>query len=469
MKRPRSIILTVVSAKSDFALQEVTSLARQLDPRGERTLGLITKPDTLDVGSESERAYLELAQNKDVHFALGWHVLKNRNFAMRNATSAERDEDEDKYFSSGVWTLLKPNQLGVKPLRPRLSNVLKDHILRQLPSLIEDVKSGIQNCNDILAKLGATRATLADQRRYIGKAGQEFSALMQVSVDGVYINDSFFGSALTEEGYQRRLRAVVQNTLQEFNEEMHKQGRSRFIVVKAPKGNPRAISRSDYIDEVKDLMRRNRGRELPGTWSPLIVGELFREQCRPWKGIIDKYTDKILTSVYQVINDVLETVAIGETMDGIRREIINPGMERLTKRLQDKVAEILYPHYSGHPITYNHYLTETVQKLQNERRRKDLETSIKRHLSISPGGFAHHGFPSGTASLTSLVDKLIGDTEQDMEQYASSLAIDFMEAYYKVSFPHTRRFCHVLKTMQSSPRSHGEGDLGRRHNIARSS
>lgn len=47
MEKPRSIILAVVSAKSDFALQEVTKYARELDPDGMRTLGLITKPDTL--------------------------------------------------------------------------------------------------------------------------------------------------------------------------------------------------------------------------------------------------------------------------------------------------------------------------------------------------------------------------------------------------------------------------------------
>ena len=71
MRRPRSIILAVVSAKSDFALQEVTELARELDPRGTRTLGLITKPDTLDAGSGSEASYIKLAQNKDVVFRLG--------------------------------------------------------------------------------------------------------------------------------------------------------------------------------------------------------------------------------------------------------------------------------------------------------------------------------------------------------------------------------------------------------------
>jgi hypothetical protein len=68
MRKLRSIILAVVSAKSDFALQQVTQHARAVDPKGDRTLGLITKPDTLDKGSDSERFFIELAQNKDFKF-----------------------------------------------------------------------------------------------------------------------------------------------------------------------------------------------------------------------------------------------------------------------------------------------------------------------------------------------------------------------------------------------------------------
>lgn len=71
MEQPWSIILAVVAAKSEFALQQVTQRAREMDPEGHPMLGLITKPDTLDEGLEIERAYLELAQNRDVEFRLG--------------------------------------------------------------------------------------------------------------------------------------------------------------------------------------------------------------------------------------------------------------------------------------------------------------------------------------------------------------------------------------------------------------
>lgn len=59
-------MLTVLSAKSDFALQSLVKHSRNLDPDDMRTFCLITKPDALDQESDSERAYLELAQHMDV-------------------------------------------------------------------------------------------------------------------------------------------------------------------------------------------------------------------------------------------------------------------------------------------------------------------------------------------------------------------------------------------------------------------
>ncbi len=73
----------------------------------------------LDVGSDSEQFYLELAQNRDVKFQLGWHILRNRSFATRHTSNAERDFAEAKFFSTGVWTSLNPSQTGVAALRVR--------------------------------------------------------------------------------------------------------------------------------------------------------------------------------------------------------------------------------------------------------------------------------------------------------------------------------------------------------------
>jgi len=444
MIRPRSIILAVVSAKSDFALQEVTELARELDPKGTRTLGLITKPDTLDAGSDSEASYLKLAQNKDVVFRLGWHVLKNRNYEMRDTSSVERNEAEENFFATGVWTSMDPAHLGVKSLKPRLSNVLKDQILRQLPSLLQDIESGISECQSRLKRLGTPRASFEEQRRYLVQVSQTFSILIKAAVDGIY-NDPFFGSAKTEEGYQKRLRAVVQNTLTDFEEDMRLKGQTR-VITETPLENQDIrlassqtsleshvltsdkISRSDYINEVRDLMRRSRGCELPGTFNPLIIGELFAEQCQPWRGIAVGAKDVILQAVYRATQAILDHIAIDETADGIFR-VISGGIEVLKSGLNQKVTELLEPHCNGHPITYNHYLTDNVQKGQSDRRRRSFEKTLKEFFGSGNIEVVREYRVAPSKLLTLLEQR----TEVDMEHYASDLAVDYMQAYYKVS------------------------------------
>ena len=65
IKNKRTIILAVVTAKNDYANQIILQRARQFDPTGDRTLGIITKPDTLHTGSDSEADFVSLARNGD--------------------------------------------------------------------------------------------------------------------------------------------------------------------------------------------------------------------------------------------------------------------------------------------------------------------------------------------------------------------------------------------------------------------
>ena len=91
MANRRSIILAVVSAKNDYANQIMTKLAKDIDSKGYRTLGIIKKPNTLPVSSESELAYT----NQDVEFRLGWHVLRNRGYETRNTCMEAQDAAEE--------------------------------------------------------------------------------------------------------------------------------------------------------------------------------------------------------------------------------------------------------------------------------------------------------------------------------------------------------------------------------------
>lgn len=78
LSESRTIMLAVVSAKNDYANQEILEMCRQVDPQGARTLGIVTKPDYLKPNSKDERVWMDLIQNKNIYFRLGWHILKNR-------------------------------------------------------------------------------------------------------------------------------------------------------------------------------------------------------------------------------------------------------------------------------------------------------------------------------------------------------------------------------------------------------
>ena len=52
MKNPRSAILAVIPANVDIATQEILKMAEKCDTKGQRTLGVLTKPDLVDRGAE---------------------------------------------------------------------------------------------------------------------------------------------------------------------------------------------------------------------------------------------------------------------------------------------------------------------------------------------------------------------------------------------------------------------------------
>ena len=85
---------------------------------------------------------------------------------------------------------------------------------------------------------------------------------------------------MEDPGYQKRLRAVVQNTCLEFSKVMQRRGHAKQITDNSDDSNdaddfddfgdsddyddlvtnhnPKMISRVDYIEEVMDLMKRSR-------------------------------------------------------------------------------------------------------------------------------------------------------------------------------------------------------------------
>lgn len=61
---PRTIILCVLPANVDIATQGILSMAKEADPQGVRTIGVLTKPDLVDVEGGAHRDVIKLVEGR---------------------------------------------------------------------------------------------------------------------------------------------------------------------------------------------------------------------------------------------------------------------------------------------------------------------------------------------------------------------------------------------------------------------
>lgn len=350
-------------------------------------------------------------------------------------TLEERDEKEAEFFSQGAWTELPRASLGIDRLRSRLSKVLLWQIALELPGLIEEIDGKAKDCDLRLQKLGMPRSDLQTQRRYLFELSHGFQALIKSSVDGTY-SGPFFGDAKTDEGYKKRIRAVVQNMNETFASDLATAGHYREITDYKDAthlGGAIPITREDLLKHIDDLIHKTRGRELPGTFNPLIVSDLFLEQSRPWGAIVRAHIQSVWESARVFIDLVTSHVADGSTSRMLQEEVFGPAMAKILKDMENKTSELLSAHKDSHPITYNHYFTETLQNLRRKRMECDIDKIVRDFFRLGEANLtSQHSLGNEYWPLKDLATSLAGRNQPSMGGFAAQEALDCLLAYYKV-------------------------------------
>lgn len=373
------------------------------------------------------------------------------------STLEERDKKEEEFFSEGAWTELPRASLGIDRLRGRLSRVLLRQIALELPGLIEEIDGKSKDCALRLQNLGMPRSDLQTQRRYLFELSHAFQALIKSSVDGTY-GGPFFGDAKSEDGYKKRIRAVVQNMNQTFASDLAAHGHWREITEGGNYGVGYAglsqhveggvITRKSMVKHIDELIHRTKGRELPGTFNPLIVTDLFLEQSRPWTAIVQAHIHSVWDSARAFIDLVIAHVADESTSKMMKEEVFGPAMAKILVDMESKTTELLSAHKDGHPITYNQYFTDTLQSLRRERMEKEITKTItsffgfREHVDMTCTYLDHKPW-----SLKELAVSLVGCNQPNLDQFAAEEALDCLQAYYKVSpfSVHRRHDCAIRR------------------------
>ena len=137
--------MAVIPANADMTTSQGLHLARQWDPSGERTLGVITKIDIMDRGTDASQMIL----NKIVHLKLGYVGVKNRsqediNNKVKVGLALAK---EDEYFKNHPsYRNMDMKNFGTRSLTKRLTEVLEKNINKHLRSILNEVNEKAREC-----------------------------------------------------------------------------------------------------------------------------------------------------------------------------------------------------------------------------------------------------------------------------------------------------------------------------------
>lgn len=135
IKDPRTIILAVIPCNVDIATQDILKLAKDADPSGSRTMGVLTKPD-LAPERAVQQNILDLIQGKRQDLKLGYCVVKNRGADDEGSTLQKRNDEEAAFFRQVPWsTITSSNRVGIEALKVRLRDLLMNISKKEFPTL----------------------------------------------------------------------------------------------------------------------------------------------------------------------------------------------------------------------------------------------------------------------------------------------------------------------------------------------
>lgn len=237
MKEQRNALLLVISAGVPYATQSAPELFKaEGDPKGERTLGIITSLDKND----SPKDILSLFDSKTKQPwqpRRGWHCLRNVNEEERQ-NGENRDVIEKAYFNK-EWHEIEEVNKGIDNLRPKLSRFLARQIRMYLPDLIIEVRGELARLEEELKKLNTKRVTEQSQRDFLSMKAAEFQRLALNAVNGYYgetpasdYSQAFFNveNESEWESQDKRLQATVRAMTRIFSEIMRERGKKTDVL-----------------------------------------------------------------------------------------------------------------------------------------------------------------------------------------------------------------------------------------------
>ncbi|CAN8095464.1 unnamed protein product [Discula destructiva] len=451
MKDSRTMILAVIPCNVDIATQEILKLAKDADPSGSRTMGVLTKPD-LAPERAMQQNIVELIEGKRQDLKLGYCVIKNRGADDVKSTLPQRNAEEAAFFKDEPWTAIaSTKRVGTEALKMRLRDLLRDISKKEFPTVKADIAKRLADCRRKLEGMGAARSDEKAQRTYLGKLAANFERTVGYSLNAYYTEDPIFTDRL-----DMRLITRIIELNEVFSEIFNKRGHTRqFDLIDKTKKNaplqkaeelgfvfpdaapeladiivldrfecpkPAGDSIMDYIEKE---FKQSRGPEL-GTFGGSLLGTTFKEQSKNWEDIVLSHVSDAIILVHQFILDLLDHIFADEQVkNGLYEDVLLEKLQVAYGEAIDHARFLLEIEREGKPSTFNGSFISELQKSQNSRLRKSLGDLPPQDNQI--------------ASIDAIMSGLSID-RSNPEQVREYLH-DILLSYYKVA---AKRFVDVV-------------------------
>ncbi|XP_071349759.1 interferon-induced GTP-binding protein Mx [Trachinotus anak] len=256
--KQETISLVVVPCNVDIATTEALKMAQEVDPDGERTLGILTKPDLVDKGTEE--TVVDIVHNEVIHLKKGYMIVRCRGQKeiTEKVSLTDAMEREKAFFTAHLHfhTLYNDGQATVPKLAEKLTLELVHHIEKSLPRLEEQIEEKLAQTQAELDRYGTGPPTDAAER-----------LIFLIDKVTAFIQDAISLSTGEEIKCGDKLN-VFSMLRREF-------GKWIYQLDHSGQNFNRRIER-----EVEDYEDQYRGRELPGFINYKTFEIMVKEQIR---------------------------------------------------------------------------------------------------------------------------------------------------------------------------------------------
>ena len=299
---PLTIILCVIAANSDIATSDGLKLAKEIDTTGSRTLGVLTKLDIMDAGTDARKALM----NEEIPLKLGYVGVKNRSKQdlVNKLPMAEAAKKEREFFKSHpAYKNLPAGHIGTDVLINKLTKIYFRIIRENLPRIVKAINERVKTAEEELQSLGQPMPTDdAGKMSLLWNMINEYCDIFRKVLQGKYNNKR--SNFLEGEG-GFKIKILYKKLLEEFTENY-----------KATAG---------YRDEdINYALTIHEGDSIPGFPSVDAFIYLLRPQLEKLKDPIEecfqevfqyldflsgKILEKTFTRFPQAVNDMSDLVS----------------------------------------------------------------------------------------------------------------------------------------------------------------